>query len=270
MKSRKNDAVLIIGCGWLGKQLGQQLQSEFKTVYGTTRSSSNFSELSDLGINPIKLELPAPSLSDIRLPEVDAAVISIAPGRGDDRSDYPLCIKQISQVLAERNVQTLMYSSTSVYGNAKNDVTETDAVPDVKSNNTILAAEGELIKHVPDAVILRLSGLYGADRHPVKFMAGRKNISDGDAPVNLIHSSDVIQVTELIIKKKITGEIFNVTTESHPSRNEIYTKIAERMELKVPTFEDGGSDGKVVSSEKLHKALKLKFKHPDPEAFLLD
>lgn len=270
MKSRKNEAVLIVGCGWLGKALGQQLLDKYKTVFGTTRSSSNFSELSDLGINPIKLELPARTLSEIRLPEVDAVVISISPGRGNDRSDYPVAIGQLAQVLAERNVQTLMYSSTSVYGNASNEVSESDATPDPESSHAILAAEGALRKHLPEAVILRLSGLYGEDRHPAKYMAGRKEISDGDAPVNLIHRADVIQVTELILKKDIRGEIFNVSTEQHPSREEIYTKIAERMDLEVPTFQEGGSDGKTVSTKKLRKALKFEYKHPDPEDYLAD
>ncbi|MDZ7808186.1 MAG: NAD-dependent epimerase/dehydratase family protein [Gracilimonas sp.] len=270
MNSKKNGPVLIIGCGWLGKKLGSYLISKKLTVYGTTRSSSNFSELNALEIKPVKLELPSASLSDIRLPDVKTVIISISPGRGKDRNDYPKIIGQLSQVLAERNVQIIMYSSTSVYEDTKNEVTESDAEPEEKSNNAIIAAEGALIKYSPDAVILRLSGLYGEDRHPAKYMAGRKNIAGGDSPVNLVHSDDVIQVTAKIIEKKIKGEIFNVCSGSHPSRSEIYTKIAERLELKKPTFEEGGSDGKKVSSEKLKKQLKIRFLHPEPSEFLAD
>lgn len=270
MNSKKNSPVLIIGCGWLGKKLGTYLISKKLTVYGTTRSSSNFSELDALGIKPVKLELPSKTLSDIRLPDVKTVIISVSPGRGDDRKEYPTVIGQLSQVLAERNVQTIMYSSTSVYKDAKNEVNEADADPDEHSDNSIIAAEGTLLKHSPDAVILRLSGLYGEDRHPAKYMAGRKNIADGDSPVNLVHSDDVIQVTAKVMGKKIKGEIFNVSSEEHPSRSEIYPAIAERLELKKPTFEDGGSDGKIVSSEKLRKQLKIKFLHPKPSKFLAD
>jgi nucleoside-diphosphate-sugar epimerase len=268
MNSDKNSSVLIVGCGWLGKKLGEQLHNNNIIAYGTTRSSSNFSEIGDFAIKPVKLELPVKSLSDIRLPEVDSVVISISPGRGEDRSEYPKVIEQLSQVLADRNVQIIMYSSTSVYGNAKNSVVEKDAEPDINSDNAIIAAEGALRKHAPDAVILRLCGLYGEDRHPAKYMAGRKKISDGDAPVNLIHRDDVIQITEKIIEANIRGEIFNVCTDCHPTREEVYTKITERLKLKKPTFESGGEDEKSVSSQKLRDQFKITFHHPDPEEFM--
>lgn len=268
MNSDKNSSVLIVGCGWVGKKLGEKLINDGFTVYGTTRSSSNFSELNEAGIKPVKLELPAKSLSEIRLPEVDSVLISISPGRGENRDEYPTVIGQLSQVLAERNVQVLMYSSTSAYGNATNEVKETDAVPDRNSKNIMIAAEGELLEYIPEAVILRLCGLYGEDRHPAKYMAGRTDIADGDAPVNLVHREDVIQVTQKIISENIRGEIFNVCSDSHPSRSEIYTVIAERLGLKKPTFVEGGADGKTVSSKKLKDRFSLKFLHPDPQEFL--
>ncbi|MAO63938.1 MAG: hypothetical protein CL666_02940 [Balneola sp.] len=266
MNSAKNGSLLIIGCGWLGKKLGQIVAEKNVTVFGTTRTSSNFSELSDHNIKPVKLELPASSLSEIRLPETDSVLISISPGRGDDRSTYPLIMGQLAQVLAERNTQVIMYSSTSVYGNAKGEVTENDATPDPENSNAIVAAEGALRKHFPDAVILRLSGLYGEDRHPAKYMAGRKDISGGDAPVNLVHREDVIRATEWVIENDLRGEILNVCAPVHPDKQEIYTTITERLEMKKPTFIDGGNDGKQVSSEKLI-SKGFEFIHSDPLAF---
>ena len=270
MNSDTNSSLLIIGCGWVGKKLGEQLSESGYEVYGTTRSSSNFSELNSAGIKPVKLELPASSLSEIRLPEVDSVLISISPGRGEDRSNYPTIIGQLSRVLAERNVQVFMYSSTSAYGNKKNKVSEKDAAPDVDNDNIILAAEGALLEHLPDAVILRLCGLYGENRHPAKYMAGRKDISDGDAPVNLVHRDDVIQVTRKIFEQNIKGEIFNVCAEEHPSRSEIYTTIAGRLGLKEPTFVGGGADGKTISSEKLMDRFELTFLHPNPQEYLAE
>ena len=270
MNSDKNSAVLIVGCGWVGKKLGEKLLSDGFTVYGTTRSSSNFSELNEVGIKPVKLELPVKSLSEVRLPETDTVLISISPGRGPNRDEYPTQIGQLSEVLAERNAQVIMYSSTSAYGNSTHEVSESDATPDVESENVILAAEGALLEHSPDAVILRLCGLYGEDRHPAKYMAGRTDISDGDAPVNLVHRDDVIQITKKVIHEDIRGEIFNVCSGSHPSREEIYTIIAGRMGLKEPTFVEGGADGKTVSSKKLLEQFDFKFLHPDPEGYLAD
>lgn len=268
MNSDKNSAVLIVGCGWVGRKLGEKLIDDGYTVYGTTRSSSNFSDLNEIGVKPVKLDLPAASPSEIHLPDVDSVLISISPGRGENRSEYPTVIGQLSRVLAQRNAQVMMYSSTSAYGNATKEVTETDASPDRNSDNAIVAAEGELLEHIPEAVILRLCGLYGEDRHPAKYMAGRTDIAGGDAPVNLVHRDDVIQVTQRIIAENIRGEIFNVCSGSHPSRSEIYTVIAERLGLEKPTFAEGGADGKTVSSQKLKDRFDLEFLHPDPMEFL--
>jgi nucleoside-diphosphate-sugar epimerase len=146
-------------------------------------------------------------------------------------------------------------------------MTEDDALPDSTSSNAIIAAEGELKNHISDAVILRLAGLYGEDRHPAKYMAGRKDISDGDAPVNLVHSEDVIQATMKVIHQNIKGEIFNICSLNHPAKAEIYTVVAERLDLKKPKFLKGGSDGKVVSTEKIRNTLKLDLIHDDPMDF---
>lgn len=270
MNSIKNEAVLIVGCGWVGKKLGHFLSQNDHTVYGTTRSQANFKELEAHNIIPIQLELPVNNVSDIQLPEVDSIVISISPGRGEDRDHYPAHIRQLAQLWDDGNAQFIMYSSTSAYGNTKGEVTEDDVNPDPKSKNMILAAEGELRQQVPEAVILRLSGLYGEDRHPAKYMAGRTGISDGDAPVNLIHRDDVIQVTQKIIDADIHGEIFNVCSELHPSRADIYPLIANRLGLKEPTFHKGGAEGKIVSPKKLMDHIDINLLHPDPKEYLAD
>lgn len=266
MKSLRNHSVLIIGCGWVGKKLSASLSSKNYKVYGTTRSSSNFSDLKKYNINPVKLELPVASLSEIRLPETDSVLISISPGRGYNRSLYPILMGQIAQVLAERNTQVIMYSSTSAYGNAKGLVTEELVAPNPNSAHVILAAEGVLRRYLPEAVILRLAGLYGEDRHPAKYMAGRKGIKDGEAPVNLVHRKDVINATELVIEKDFRAEIFNVCAPIHPTKKEIYTAITERFGMKKPEFLEGGEDGKMVSSENIMK-IGFEFFYENPITF---
>ena len=269
MNSNKKGSVLIVGCGWGGKKLGQDLSQKGYNVYGTTRSESNFSKLENHHIKPVQLELPVTDTSSIELPEVDSVVISISPGRGGDRNEYPKAIRQLAQLWEDANVQVIMYSSSSAYGNATGVVTENSVQPDTKNENSILAAEGELKSVLRDSVILRLSGLYGEDRHPVKYLAGRTDIKDGDGPVNLVHREDVIGATEFVIEKKIRGEIFNVCAPVHPTKKEIYTTIAERLGMEKPEFESGGEDGKEVSSEKILN-IGFHFVHEDPLSYQKD
>lgn len=264
MKSDIVGSVLIIGCGWVGKNLGQHLNNKGHKVYGTTRSEQNFSDLRDYKINPIKLQLPVDKIQNIELPKVDSVVISISPGRGENRNKYPLYIRQLAKHWKDSNTQVLMYSSTGVYGNASGLVSENHTLPETDSENVLCAAEGELREALDDAVILRLSGLYGEDRHPVKYLAGRKNIKHGDAPVNLVHREDVIQATELIIANSMRSQIYNICSPVHPAKEKIYKTIAQKLELDEPHFLPGGSNDKYISSDKFISEFDYQFAHPDP------
>ncbi len=267
MKSAELDSVLIIGCGWIGTKLATTLISQNTKVFGTTRSAKKVSSLRSLGIEPIIFDLEKEDTIQTDLPKVDAIVISISPGRGDQRSQYPKHIKKLSKLLASTNQQVVMYSSTSAYKERMGIVTESDALPDPESDNIILAAEGELKTIIPESVILRLGGLFGSDRHPVKYLAGSEGISNGDAPVNLVHREDVIAATISGISQKIQNEIFNVCSDHHPTKEELYTKLADKSELEIPSFDSGGSDEKLVDGTRIKKELGFEYKHNDLFAY---
>ncbi|MFP8487521.1 NAD-dependent epimerase/dehydratase family protein [Gracilimonas sp. Q87] len=264
MKSDDIGSVLIVGCGWVGKKLGHYLSGQGYEVYGTTRSKQNFSEIEDHSITPIKLQLPVDKIQNIELPKVDSVIISISPGRGENRDEYPLYIRQLAKLWEDSNTQVIMYSSTGVYGKSKGTITEEHTVPNEDSDNALCKAEGELRKILKESVILRLAGLYGEDRHPVKYLAGRKNISDGDAPVNLVHRKDVIRATELMIEERVRSQIYNICSPVHPSKSRIYTTIAKRLEMDKPEFLPGGNDNKQISPDKLVDNYDFLFMHPDP------
>jgi len=263
MKSAELNSVLIVGCGWVGTELAKSLIAQNIKVYGTTRSSEKASSLSSIGINPIILEIEKNDPFSPDLPKVDSVLISISPGRGDQRSLYPSHIKKLSKLLALSNQQVIMFSSTSAYKTETGIVTESDAEPNLESENPLLAAEGELKSLIPDSVILRLGGLFGSDRHPVKYLAGREGISNGDAPVNLVHRQDVISATIQVMRQKVSGEIFNLCSDHHPTKAELYTKLAEKLGLENPSFNPGGSDEKRVDGSKIKKALGFEYKEND-------
>jgi nucleoside-diphosphate-sugar epimerase len=147
-------------------------------------------------------------------------------------------------------------------------VTESDALPDPESDNMILAAEGELKTIInTESVILRLGGLFGSDRHPVKYLAGREGISSGDAPVNLVHREDVIAATISVMSQKAKNEIFNVCSDHHPTKKELYTKLAEKSGLEIPSFDSGGSEEKLVDGSRIKKDLGFEYKHNDLFAY---
>ena len=78
--------------------------------------------------------------------------------------------------------------------------------------------------------------MYGYRRHPVYFLSGRKQVPNGDAPVNLVHGDDVASIIQKIIEQEIKGEIFNVVAPSHPTKKQVYDAKAKEFNLDPPHF----------------------------------
>ena len=253
--------VSILGCGWVGLPLGAALAVKGHEVQGSKTSPERLGLLKDSGITPHIARLEPEFVGDKTWLETDVLVLTLPPERkGDVETFYPA---QIRGALEVANAQHLVFtSSTSVYPNLNRVVTEEDARdPDKPSGRAVLAAEEVLQAH-PNVTILRLAGLYGYDRQPGRRLAG-KEVSGGDAPVNLVHRDDVVSTLIKVIEENIRG-VFNVCADAHPSRKEVYTAQAERLGFEPPRFvEPHEVDYKEVSSEKL-KGLGYEFQHGDP------
>lgn len=97
----------------------------------------------------------------------------------------------------------LFTSSTVVYGDADNTVTETFRTDTRSARSTkMLTAESETLAR--DGSIIRLAGLYTADRGPHTFWVKSGEVdSNADGMVNMIHYEDAGSVAvEALIKGK--------------------------------------------------------------------
>ena len=255
-------SILIIGCGWLGKITAKRLIDAGYSVTGTTRDADKFETLSELGISPVILDLKH-GLDPV-IPKADVVLISIPPKRSSYNGEYVHAIKAIGLPLTKANNQVIMCSSTSVYNECSDIVAEKDLIPTKDHSNNMVSAEAALIELLPHSIILRLGGLYGYHRHPVYFLSGRKNIPNGDAPVNLVHGDDVASIIQRIIEQEIKGEVFNVVAPSHPTKEHVYGAKAKEFNLDPPSFLAGGKDSKKVDSSKLIQTLDYRFVYNNP------
>lgn len=87
-------------------------------------------------------------------------------------------------------------------------------------------------------------------------------MNDGDAPVNLIHRDDCINILVNIIKQDAFGTVFNAVNPYHPKKSEYYIQKAKELSLEPPTFAESNVDEKFkqVDSENLKKVLDYAFK----------
>ncbi|EIA09871.1 SDR family oxidoreductase [Flavobacterium frigoris] len=266
--------ISILGCGWMGLPLAKALIEKNTRVKGSTTSVDKLSVLEKTGIQAFLLELDSKSVPDA-LPAFfegsETLIIAIPPklrGKNKDYSDansnsFVKKIANLLPLLERSSIQNLLFiSSTAVYGDANAIVDEhTKPIPVTESGKQLLAIEKLLLENIRfKTTILRFGGLIGKDRHPARFLAGKENADNPEAPINLIHQDDCIEIIMKILETNTWGEILNAVTPYHPSREQYYTQKAVELNLVPPTFNHSHlSTGKTILSDKLKKVLDYTF-----------
>lgn len=266
--------ISILGCGWLGLPLAQKLVKSGYNIKGSTTSKEKLSQLEEVGIEPFQIALTENetegNVSEF-LKDSDVLIINIPPKlRSSNAENFVDKIKNLIPFIERSSVEKVLFvSSTSVYGDLpieNNQETvifseESNPRPDTESGRQLLETENLLLNNNHfSTTVLRFGGLIGAERQPVKHLAGRQNIENPDAPINLIHQTDCIAVIEKIILNNSFGEVFNAVAPFHPSRKEYYTSKAKMLGLIAPHFiENTISKGKIINAEKIVSVINHYF-----------
>ncbi len=255
--------VSILGCGWLGLELGRELAKYDFQVKGSVTKPEKLDLLRSAGIHPYRL-----NWSDKDIPieffECDIMIITIPPSTPNYKNSFVEFIHKMELYHIKRVIYT---SASSVYPDNNMAVKEEDAEHIISPHSGLALLEIENLLRTNrtfSTTILRFSGLYGPDRKPGKFLSGKKNISGGNKPVNLIHRDDCVSIIIEIIKQGVWGETFNASADIHPTRKEFYTAACLNQGLPLPSFNNETSNFKIVNSDKLKATLGYSFIHPDP------
>jgi len=251
--------ISILGCGWLGFPLASTLLQKGFTVKGSTTSADKLPVLENAGIQPFLISLKAEGTQgDVIefLENSSILIIDIPPKlRGLEKEDFVAKIEMFLPFIEQSTVESVLFiSSTSVYKDDDGHITEAKTPnPDTESGIQLLASEKLLQNNQSfQATILRFGGLIGEDRHPVKFLAGRKDVENPEAPINMIHRDDCIGIILKIIETNSWGTTFNAVAPFHPSREQYYTSKAIELGLEPPLFNhEKTSIGKIVDAAKV-------------------
>lgn len=271
--------ISILGCGWLGFPLAKKLIEKGYEVKGSTTSESKLDVLQSNEIQPFLIELSEDKIignTSEFLNNSEILIIDIPPGLRRDAETsvgktFVNKIKILLPFIENSNIEKVIFiSSTSVYGdtNSMSTVTEeSDLHPDTESGKQLVEVENIFRNNRNfETTIIRYGGLIGEDRNPIKFIAGKTNVANPEAPINFIHQEDCIGIICKMLKQvqhdEMWNETFNAVTPNHPSRKNYYTEKAIALNLPKPEFSESEmSIGKIVSSEKLEKVLEYRFKN---------
>jgi len=257
--------ISILGCGWYGTALAKTLVNAGYHVKGSTTSPQKLEALGAEGIAPYLVNfLPGDENYDAGFFNCDVLLIAIPPkSKSGEGANYIYKIQRIISTAKQQGVKDAIFiSSTGVYADLNNEVNENIAPqPNTEAGKILLAAE-DLFRADTSfkTTIIRFAGLIGPGRDPGRFFAGKKDIPNGRAPVNLIHLDDCIGLSMAIIDMQIYGYLFNACSPDHPARAAFYTQASINSGMETPIFISELKEWKIVKSTNVEPILGYRFK----------
>lgn len=249
----------ILGAGWLGLPLARALLAAGKQVAVTVSSAEKAARLQGEGINAYPLTISA-HMSDAWPIPCESLVICVPPSKTDD---YPQAVaKACALAKASGTRRVLFVSATSVWGAGQQEGEKPQ--PRHARGERMLAAEQAVLAAGFEAVmIVRPSGLYGPDRHPGRFLAG-KTLDGGAQSVNLVHLDDVVAACMLLLERGKGGDVFNLSAPVHPRREQFYPFAARQQGLPVPVFIEPAGEFQPIDGQLICRQMGFNYRWPDP------
>ena len=263
-----SNVIAVVGMGWLGLPFAQRLLTLGFRVKGTVSTIEKATSLQKHGLDVYPIEISEDGISGpikAFLRDVETIVIMIPPGlRRNTGANHVLKMTHLLNEINQSDIQNLiLVSSIAVYNDTQGKVTERDAPqPDTVAGKQLLSVEQMFFNSEINTTIVRFGGLFGGNRQPARYIAGRENLRNGHAPVNLIHRNDCIGILSEIISQQAFGYVFNGVSPEHPVKEVYYTNKAKELNLELPQYssENEPTTFKQVDSETLKAILNYKFK----------
>ncbi|MCL9814810.1 SDR family oxidoreductase [Natranaeroarchaeum aerophilus] len=224
----------ILGCGYVGIELGRQLTESGHEVIGVRRSDEGIKTIESAGFDAVQADITdADELSVV--PDVDAIVFAASSGgRGADaaREIYVDGLRGAIESFGTREnpPDRLVYtSSTGVYGDHGGDWVDETTPLDPTTEKTQVLAEAERIatevaaEYGIDGTVARYAGLYGPDRYRLdRYIEGP--VTEGY--LNMVHREDAAGAVAHILETQLSMDTVVVVDDEPVSKWEFADWLA--------------------------------------------
>ena len=250
-----DNTISILGSGWLGLPVIQQLVAKDFVIKASTRQPEKLPVLEQAGAQAFTVDIGKQILPEFM--ESELLIVNITS------KNIIGFAKLIEQIETSPIQKVLFISSTSVYQNLNREVTEDEQAENHDSELWQIEQLFQTNKNF-ETTILRFSGLIDERRHPGRFFRNGRSVPQADAPVNLIHLDDFLGIIDAILQREAWGEIFNGCADTHPSKREFYSYARQLMGLSPPEFDiESDIKYKIISNQKVKNKLNYRFQHAD-------
>jgi nucleoside-diphosphate-sugar epimerase len=254
--------IAILGCGYVGLELGRQLTDAGHEVIGVRRSDAGLDAIEAAGFDAVRADLTdAASLSAV--PDADWLVYAAsAGGRGADaaRTAYVDGLRTVVEAFGARSSppDRLVYtSSTGIYGDHDGAWVDESTTPDPATERQRVLLEAERLALEADRIdgtVVRFGGLYGPDRYRLDYYL--------DGPVtegylNSTHRDDAAGVVaHLLETDRARGEVVLAVDDEPVSKWAFADWLADECDRPRPpkrTVEERAEAGEVSRRVRANK-----------------
>jgi nucleoside-diphosphate-sugar epimerase len=253
--NHKMNKLLIIGCGDIALRTARLLHGHFR-LYGLVRNPQHFSRLRAAGIIPVAGNLDQPE-SLQRLAGLADTVIHLAPPPSFERSlpvhaasskcKSSLTDTRTRNLLAalshgNRPSRMLYISTSGVYGDCQGEVVQETRPLKPHNARAILRADAEQQirqwsrRNQVRASILRVPGIYAADRLPVERLKKGTPavIASEDGYTNHIHADDLARIIVAALKHGKANRVYHTVDDSDLKMGDYFDAVADAFSLLRP------------------------------------
>ncbi|MFB6077349.1 MAG: SDR family oxidoreductase [Halarchaeum sp.] len=232
--------VAILGCGYVGLELGRRLAAAGHDPVGVRRSADGLAAIRDAGFDAVEADVTdAAALAAV--PDVDAVVFAASSGGRDAAAARRVYVEGLRTAIdhfAGRDdppEQFVYTSSTGVYGDHDGDWVDEETPLEPTTAKTRVLAEAERVarERPPEGMtgrVVRFAGLYGPERYRLE------RYLDGpvvEGYLNMLHRDDAAGIVAFALTETDADVLLAVDDEP-VSRQALADWLADRVGVARP------------------------------------
>ena len=248
--------------------MADRLVKKGHRVWATCTTAEKAQRLEELGLHSAVADFDRAGESPRLGQQVFDTVVISVPIRRKDRPDTVLqrFVRLVAFLRQLSFHQAFFFGSVGIYPKVDALIDET-TFPETALDAKLLSGEHLLRSAFPSLNILRLGGLFGADRVLAKYFVG-KVCQIGFQPANFVHVEDICRIVDAMMAAGSQAQTYNVVAPEHPLKKAVIEASAAKYGYDLPlAFAEADSTAKIVSSERLIADLGYRFMYRTPLQF---